>query len=191
MYQSVIARSPKNIEALSGLGDIARQRHQSATAAAFYDQALKQNRNHVPTLMSRADLYWAAGNRILAVALYRRALSQVSPSDPVGQRALQRIEEFDRDGAGTGAAESPSEPEPTEASPKEPASDTPAPTPAPTTDSTEPAPARRRLPPIGGVATPGAAAPIAPTPAKPVPSKPTPSPGEGSETSPPSGTSPP
>ncbi|MEO8178502.1 MAG: zinc-ribbon domain-containing protein [Deltaproteobacteria bacterium] len=191
MYQRVLARSAKNIEALSGLGDIARQRHQTATAAAFYDQILKQNRNHVPTLMSRADMYWAAGNRILAVALYRRALSQVSPSDPVGQRALQRIEEFDRDGAGTSAPEGVSESEPSETTPKAPTNDTPAPTPAPTTDPTEPAPVRRRLPPIGGVSTPNAPAPIAPTPVKPVPAKPAPAPSEGSEAAPPSGASPP
>jgi predicted Zn finger-like uncharacterized protein len=185
MYQTVLGRSPKNIDALSGLGDIARQRHQTATAVAFYEQILKQNRNHVPTLMSRADMYWAAGNRILAVALYRRALSQVSPSDPVGQRALKRIEEFDRDGMGTGAPEgaSPGESEPSEALPKEP----PAPTPAPPTDSTAPAPAHRRLPPIGGVATPGAPAPIAPTPAKPAP----PAPSQGSQSAPPSATTPP
>jgi tetratricopeptide (TPR) repeat protein len=205
MYQSVIQRSPKNIDALSGLGDIARQRHQNATAAAFYDQILKVNRNHVPTLMARADMYWAAGNRILAVALYRRALSQVSPSDPVGQRALKRIEEWDRDGAGTTESASTSEPVPNEATPKEPTTETPAPSPTPSPppapgDSTEPAP-KRRLPPIGGIPTPGSPAPIspgasAPSPSRPPPSpgptKPTPAPpGTGSENAPPSGASPP
>jgi len=186
MYQSVLARSPRNIDALSGLGDIARQRHQNATAAAFYDQILKQNRNHVPTLMARADMYWSAGNRILAVALYRRALSQVSPSDPVGQRALGRIEEFDRDGVGNGAAESASESEPSEPAPKAPSNESPAP--APPTESTEVVPLRRRLPPIGGISTPNAPAPIAPTPL--IPARPS-APSEGSETAPPSGSSPP
>jgi tetratricopeptide (TPR) repeat protein len=96
LYQAVLQRTPSSIPALSGLGDIARQRHANATAAAYYDQILKQDRNHVPTLMARGDMYWEGGNRILAVALYRRALGQVGPSDPVGQRALRRIEEFDR-----------------------------------------------------------------------------------------------
>jgi tetratricopeptide (TPR) repeat protein len=111
-----------NITALSGLGDIARQRHQNATAAAYYDQILKQDRNHVPTLMSRGDMYWEAGNKILAVALYRRALGQVGSNDPVGQRALRRIEEFDRDVA-SGEAKAP---------PSHTGSDSPAPSPPPT-----------------------------------------------------------
>jgi hypothetical protein len=205
VYQSVIQRSPKNIDALSGLGDIAHQRHQNATAAAFYDQILKVNRNHVPTLMARADMYWAAGNRILAVALYRRALSQVSPSDPVGQRALKRIEEWDRDGAGTTEGASTSEPAPNEATPKAPATETPAPSPTPSPppvpgDATEPAP-KRRLPPIGGIPTPSSPAPISPGASAPSPSKPAPSPAPakpspappatGSENAPPSGASPP
>jgi predicted Zn finger-like uncharacterized protein len=201
LYQSVLTRSPRNVEALSGLGDIARERHNNATAQAFYDQALKINRNHVPTLMGRADMYWASGNRILAVALYRRALAQVSPSDPVGQRALKRIEDFDRDGAGTGTGTTEgSEPEPSEAAPaekpkepaatpKEPAGEAPAPAPAPANDSSEAAPVKRRLPPIGGVPTGDAPAPLNPT--KPAtPSKPAPAPGDGAETAPPSGASP-
>src|SRR6185295_12807149 len=160
VYQGVLARSPKNVDALSALGDIARERHNNATAAAFYDQALKLNRNHVPTLMGRADMYWASGNRILAVALYRRALAQVSPSDPLGQRALKRIEDFDRDGAGTGSGTTEgSDTEPSEATPKEPA----AAAPAPTNDTSEAPPVKRRLPPIGGVPTGNAPAPLNPT----------------------------
>ena len=38
----------------------------------------------MPTLMARGDMYWEAGNRILAVALYRRALGQVGSSDALG-----------------------------------------------------------------------------------------------------------
>jgi predicted Zn finger-like uncharacterized protein len=110
LYQAVLQRSPGNIPALSGLGDISRQRHANATAAAYYDQILKQDRNHVPTLMSRGDMYWEAGNRILAVALYRRALGQVGSGDPVGQRALRRIEEFDRDVAAIDSKVAPAPP---------------------------------------------------------------------------------
>jgi Flp pilus assembly protein TadD len=102
VYQNVLTKSPSNIPALSGLGDIARQRRATATAAAFYDQVLKQDPNHVSTLMARADLYWHSGNRQAAVAMYRRALGQVGPSDALGQRALRRIEEFDKNGEGSG-----------------------------------------------------------------------------------------
>ncbi len=182
LYQSVLSRSSKNIAALSGLGDIARQRHQSATAAAFYDQILKQNRNHVPTLMSRADLYWAAGNRILAVALYRRALAQVDHSDPTWQRAMTRIEEYEREGAAP-TTESSSEPAPSEAAP-EPTPDVtepppesptpaePAPSPEPRDSTDAPTPTRRRLPPIGGVPISPGAPVESPAPARPAPAAP-------------------
>jgi predicted Zn finger-like uncharacterized protein len=116
-YQNVLARSSTNVTALSGLGDIARQRHATATAAAFYDQALKNDRNHVPTLMARADMYWAAGNRILGVALYRRALAQVGPSTALGQRAMARIEEFDKQ---VQAPDAPAASAPTEVAPSSP-----------------------------------------------------------------------
>lgn len=96
LYKLVLKRASSNVAALSGLGDIARQRQQNATAAVYYDRILKQDRSHVPTLMARGDMYWEAGNRILAAALYRRVLGQVGSTDPRGQRALRRIEEYDR-----------------------------------------------------------------------------------------------
>ncbi|HWO08489.1 MAG TPA: tetratricopeptide repeat protein, partial [Polyangiaceae bacterium] len=140
LYRSSLQRSPGNVAALSGLGDIARQRQQNATAGAYYDQILKQDRNHLPTLMSRGDMYWESGNRILAVALYRRAITQVGSDDPRVQRAWQRIEEFEREvGAVPKASEpapstapAPSEPSPSEPAPSEPAPSEPAPSePAP------------------------------------------------------------
>jgi predicted Zn finger-like uncharacterized protein len=176
-YQAVLQRSPGNIPALSGLGDIARLRHANATAAAYYDQILKQDRTHVPTLMSRGDMYWEAGNRILAVALYRRALGQVGSGDPVGQRALRRIEEFDRDvqAADSKANESPApivteppSPDPSPAPSSPPSGDAPAgkpsdgePTPPPSSGSeTPPASPPKAAPPSHD--GPGADAPAAP-----------------------------
>ncbi|HKO91191.1 MAG TPA: zinc-ribbon domain-containing protein, partial [Polyangiaceae bacterium] len=151
IYQSVIARSPKNVPALSGLGDIARQQGSNAAAAGYYDQILKQDRNHLPTLMARGDMYWSAGNRLLAVALYRRALTQVSPTDPLGQRALQRIEEFDKDNAAAAAAPSAEEGFPGDKEPSE----EKAPSAGPAETETPP-PARapaQRVPPIGAPRT--------------------------------------
>jgi hypothetical protein len=120
VYQNVLKQSPQSIAALSGLGDIARQRRASATAAAFYDQVLKLDRNHLPTLMARGDMYWYAGNRVLAVALYRRALGQVGTADPLGKRALRRIEEFETERQASGALVAPATP-PATADPTEPA----------------------------------------------------------------------
>lgn len=109
LYQSIVSREPNNVKALSALGDLERQRGSNAAAAAYYDRVLRIDRNHVPTLMARGDLYWQAGNQLLAVALYRRALAQVGSSDPQGQRALRRIEEFDKQVA---AGEAPAPPAP-------------------------------------------------------------------------------
>jgi tetratricopeptide (TPR) repeat protein len=174
VYQSVLARSPNNVPALSALGDIARQRDATATAAALYDQALRQDRNHVPTLMARADMYWAAGNRILAVALYRRALGQVGPSTALGQRALKRVEEFEKE---VQAADPPAAAAPTDseagnaATPTAPPSGTSNSEPAPPTEETtveetapsaEPAPADPSTPPPS---TPTPPATPAPSPA--------------------------
>ena len=179
LYNAALARSPGNMTALSGLGDIARQRHNNATAAAYYDQILKQDRNHVPTLMSRGDMYWESGNKILAVALYRRALGQVGQNDPIGQRALRRIEEFDRDVASgeakappshTGSDSPPPSAPPSVSEPIEP--DPPAPIEppepsAPPSTGTEPGPSEgappkalapgREAPSPGGPGAPGEA----------------------------------
>jgi predicted Zn finger-like uncharacterized protein len=179
LYQQVLQRSPNNVTALSGLGDIARQRHQNATAAVYYDQILKQDRNHVPTLMARADMYWEGGNRILAVALYRRALSQVGSNDLRGQRALRRIEEFDRDVA---AIDSKSEAKPPEGSAPSGSEESPAPpasndvTEPTKPDETEPAP------PSDGENKPSTTPPKASSPSRtPAPSVPEPSPPDGNE----------
>jgi predicted Zn finger-like uncharacterized protein len=175
IYQGILTRSPKNIPALSGLADIARQRKAIITATNLYDQILKIDRNHVPTLMSRADLYWGAGNRILAVALYRRALGQVGPSDPVGQRALARIEQYEKEGAGeatggsngtntTGPAEE--KDVPLNAAPAAPPSTAPSPSSPPsgsTGSSGSPTPA------------PSNPAPSNPAPSNPAPGNPAPS----------------
>jgi predicted Zn finger-like uncharacterized protein len=174
VYQSVLARSPNNVPALSALGDIARQRDATATAAALYDQALRQDRNHVPTLMARADMYWLAGNRILAVALYRRALGQVGPSTALGQRALTRVEEFEREvqAADPPPAAAPTDSEAASPDPVAPASGTPGSDPAPPTEDAtggETAP-----PPDPAPAAPSTPAPSTPTP--PVAPAPSPAP---------------
>ncbi|HTV19524.1 MAG TPA: tetratricopeptide repeat protein, partial [Polyangiaceae bacterium] len=169
LYQQVLQRTPNSVPALSGLGDIARQRHQNATAAVYYDQILKQDRNHVPTLMARADMYWEGGNRILGVALYRRVLSQVGSNDTRGARALRRIEEFDRDVA---AAESKDKPEEGTEGSAPPASDEGTPKedeapsksndsePAPSGDTSEtPPPKANRTPPAPSPEPPGGGSP--------------------------------
>jgi predicted Zn finger-like uncharacterized protein len=168
LYQQVLQRSPNNVPALSGLGDIARQRHQNATAAVYYDQILKQDRNHVPTLMARADMYWEAGNRILAVALYRRALGQVGSNDLRGQRALRRIEEFDRDVAAIDSKTETKAPEGAAPSGTE-----EAPTPPASNEGTEPSKPAESEPETSGD---GEKKPAEPPPKAGAPSRTTPAP---------------
>ncbi len=173
LYQGVINRNPNSIPALSGLGDIARQRQSNATAAGYYDQILKLDRNHVPTLMARGDMYWHSGNHILAVALYRRALAQVSPSDPLGQRAMQRIEEFDKEARAASSTDSTDTSEGSAAEPSgdPPAAEEPARGRAEPSDDSEPSGA-------GGSSSSPQAAPKSP-PYKPIaPSRDTPAPVE-------------
>jgi predicted Zn finger-like uncharacterized protein len=189
LYQAVLQRTPNNIPALQGLGDIARQRHANATAAAYYDQILKQDRTHVPTLMARGDMYWDAGNRILAVALYRRALGQVGSGDPMGQRALRRIEEFDRDVA---AIDSKSTASPAPGAPESPPTLAPPPAAEPANPGNDEAAGGSPSPPEPSPAPTqkpenSEAPPVATPPKAATPSRPAPSPSEPGSADPPAG----
>ena len=175
LYRQTLQRSPGNIGALSGLGDIARQNQQNATAAAYYDQILKHDRNHVPTLMSRGDMYWESGNRILAVALYRRAVGQVGTGDPQVQRAQQRIEEFEREVGSVPRAAEPPPSRPANEAPTEAAPIEPAPIEPPPSDEPPAAESPGRESP--GVAPASPAPPKASAPSPEPPSEPAPSPG--------------
>jgi tetratricopeptide (TPR) repeat protein len=107
LYQAARDKEPTNIEALSGLADVARMRGDSATAGAYYDTVLKQNPTYLPALISSADIKWAAGDKATAVSLYKRVVAQSDPGSSYGQRAAARIAE-----SGGGHAESKPAPEP-------------------------------------------------------------------------------
>jgi tetratricopeptide (TPR) repeat protein len=100
LYNSALASQPGNVEALSGLGDIARRRGDSARAAQLYDQVLAQNPSYMPAMIASADQKWASGNRAGALLLYRRIVEQVGTSSDYGARAQARINE-----AGSGSAQ--------------------------------------------------------------------------------------
>lgn len=123
LYQAAREQQPNNIEALSGLADVARMRGDTATAGAYYDTVLKQNPGYLPALMSSADIKWAAGDKAAAVSLYKRVVSQADPGSSYSQKAAARIAEA---GGGHAAAPQPAEPEhrptPKPAAPPQPAS---------------------------------------------------------------------
>jgi predicted Zn finger-like uncharacterized protein len=126
LYNAALASQPGNVEALSGLGDLARRRGDAARAAQLYDQVLAQNPSYLPAMIASADQKWASGNRQGALLLYRRIVDQVGTSSDYGARAQARINE-----AGSApAAAAPAEP----AAPAKPAEPSPAPAPEPPKD---------------------------------------------------------
>jgi predicted Zn finger-like uncharacterized protein len=126
LYNAALSSQPGNVEALAGLGDIARRRGDSARAAQLYDQVLAQNPSYLPAMIASADQKWAAGNRAGALLLYRRVVDQVGPSSEYGARAQARITEASSSPAPAAEPEKPAEAPPAAApSSPEPVKDTP------------------------------------------------------------------
>jgi len=91
LFDSVLAEQPRNTEALSGLADVAKARHDPAAAAKMYDRVLADNPNYWPAILASADQKWDAGDRAAALVLYRRLLEQAGPNSEYGARAAARI----------------------------------------------------------------------------------------------------
>jgi len=126
LYRSVLNEQPNNTEALSGLGDVAKQRRDPATAAQMYDRVLAQNPSYLPAILASADQKWDSGDKKGALTLYRRLLEQAGPSSQYGAHAAQRIAQGE--GASGGS------PSPNGASADTPPA-APKPAPAPTTEA--------------------------------------------------------
>ncbi|HEX4334852.1 MAG TPA: zinc-ribbon domain-containing protein [Polyangiaceae bacterium] len=109
LYHAAKDQQPGNVEALAGLGDVARLRGDSATAAGYYDSVLHQNPGYLPALIASADLKWAAGDRVSALFLYKRVVNLTDPGTPYGQRAASRIAEAQAN-ANPSSGEAPSGP---------------------------------------------------------------------------------
>jgi predicted Zn finger-like uncharacterized protein len=125
LYNAALSSQPGNVEALSGLGDIARRRGDAAQAAQLYERVLSQNPSYLPALIASADLKWSSGNRAGALQLYRRVVDQVGPSSDYGARAQARINEANSAGAGSHSEKSEPAPTPTPAPTSEPPPDVP------------------------------------------------------------------
>lgn len=93
LYNAALSNQPGNVEALSGLGDIARRRGDAVRAAQLYDQVLAQNPSYLPAMIASADQKWASGNRAGALTLYHRIVDQVGTGSEYGARAQARIAE--------------------------------------------------------------------------------------------------
>jgi tetratricopeptide (TPR) repeat protein len=104
LYNSVLNEQPNNTEALSGLGDVAKQRHDPSAAATMYDRVLAQNPSYLPAILASADQKWDAGDKKGALVLYRRLLDQAGPSSQYGAHAAARIAQGDASPSGNSAA---------------------------------------------------------------------------------------
>jgi predicted Zn finger-like uncharacterized protein len=126
LYNAALANQPGNVEALAGLGDIARRKGDGARASQLYDQVLAQNPSYLPAMIASADQKWANGNRAGALTLYRRIVDQVGAGSDYGARAQARINEAGSAPAAGAApptppgAEKPAEAAPAPAAPEPP-----------------------------------------------------------------------
>jgi predicted Zn finger-like uncharacterized protein len=94
LFRSVLAEHPKDTEALTGLGDVARRHGSTANAIAYYERVLSGNGQYLPALSALADVKWNSGDRAGAAALYRRIVDQVGESASYGQIAAQHLREM-------------------------------------------------------------------------------------------------
>ncbi|HWZ91192.1 MAG TPA: zinc-ribbon domain-containing protein [Polyangiaceae bacterium] len=106
LYDSVLSEQPNNTEALSGLGDVAKQRRDPATAARMYDRVLAQNPSYLPAILASADQKWDSGDKKGALVLYRQLLEQAGPSSQYGAHAAARIAQGE---GSSGASPAPTE----------------------------------------------------------------------------------
>lgn len=119
LFRSVLAERPKDTEALTGLGDVARRHGNTANAIAYYEHVLSANGQYLPALSALADVKWTSGDRAGAAVLYRRIVDQVGESASYGKIAAQHLREMNE---GTSPkSNSPSRSEKTVAEPNAPA----------------------------------------------------------------------
>jgi tetratricopeptide (TPR) repeat protein len=119
LYRAVLAKHPKNTEALAGLGDVAKARRDPATAGQMYEQALRDNPTYLPAMIAQADHKWDSGDRKGAIAIYRRILDQAGAGSEYGQRAASRIAQGEG-GGGKEPSEKPAPEKPPSEKPSEP-----------------------------------------------------------------------
>lgn len=88
LYARVLKDSPGNVEAHSGLGDIAKAQGDLAAAKASYQKALASSPDYGPALLSLADTEWDMGDRAAAQARYAKIVAARGGSAPA--RAKER-----------------------------------------------------------------------------------------------------
>jgi tetratricopeptide (TPR) repeat protein len=89
LYQSILDATPNDAEALSGMGDLARQEDNWDTARNFYAEALRANPAFMPAALGAADVEWDVGNLPVAQRKYREIIDTF-PNAPYPPRVQER-----------------------------------------------------------------------------------------------------
>lgn len=86
-FRLALAKDPSNVEASTGLGDIARAEGDLEAARDHYQRALERSPSFVPALVALADLEWDLGERGAAQKRYAAVFEKL------GDRAPARVKE--------------------------------------------------------------------------------------------------
>jgi Flp pilus assembly protein TadD len=86
-FRLALSKEPGNVEAVTGLGDIARSGGDLAAARDQYQRAIDRSPSYVPALLALADVNWELGDKKAARSKYAAIV------DKLGDRAPQRAKE--------------------------------------------------------------------------------------------------
>jgi hypothetical protein len=78
LYRQILARSPRDSEALSGLGELDLLRGTVDLAGTHFQHALDANANYIPAQIAAADIRWQAGRVEEARQAYRDIVDRYS-----------------------------------------------------------------------------------------------------------------
>lgn len=87
-FERVLGRDPNNVEAIAGLGDIARAAGDMAKAKESYEAALAKAPHYVPAQLALADIKWDTGEKSDAIARYAAIVEKLGNAAPA--RAKER-----------------------------------------------------------------------------------------------------
>ncbi len=71
IYQGILASNPDDSQALAGLGDVLRMRHDPQGSIAAYKRAIAINPSYVPAVLGLGDTQWAEGDHAGAARTYK------------------------------------------------------------------------------------------------------------------------
>jgi Tfp pilus assembly protein PilF len=88
-FRLALAKEPTNVEAITGLGDIARAEGDLAAAREQYQRAIDRSPSYVPALLALADVTWDLGERGEAQSRYAAIVDRLGEAAPARARERQ------------------------------------------------------------------------------------------------------